>query len=297
MNKNVTSWSYMQSVDDLDIGRYFEYDSDALNLFKSWLPFLNKTNRVLEVGSGSGYFTNILLNLFPKIELTCLEPDDEFVKSLKGKFGDRITIVQEEIEQNSLDDETFDVAITHIVIHNLSDPIIALNQMKRVTKKGGKVVTIEPLPASRNYYPTSEISEAFDFLFKVKIIKSKERAKTMVNPNPRNPWNSFYPSFFEEVGLKNIHCHGWTSIFTTSDERYEFEEKKKWFRLRTNHLKNEQEKSIKLLLDSGEKKDDIDKYYEIIFNYYSQLENATKEELLHIHEQEILHRIIVIGEK
>ena len=65
-------------------------------------------------------------------------------------------------------ENTFDVVISHIVIHNLTSPVIALEQMKRVAKINGKVVVIEPLPSSRNYYPTEEVTDAFDFLNKAR---------------------------------------------------------------------------------------------------------------------------------
>ena len=35
------NWSKLQSASEMDIGRYFEYDSDAMEMFKSWLPFVD----------------------------------------------------------------------------------------------------------------------------------------------------------------------------------------------------------------------------------------------------------------
>ncbi len=298
MNKTKHDWSKLQGVDKITVGRYFEYDEDAKKLFQKWFSFLQKPNiNVLEIGSGSGFFTNILLNLFDNIKLTCLEPDETFVETLKSRFKNRIKIVNEPIETTTLPSDSFDCTISHIVVHNLVDPIIALQQMSRVVKSKGKIITIDPLPASRNYYPTDEITKAFDFLEKAVRYKCMERQKIKGDMQPRNPWNYFYPKFFEDVGLKNITSHGWTSVFTISDVRYDFSEKKKWFKLRYDLAKKEQANVKVLLLRNGEKETEIDDAYTVVFDYYEKLLTITEEDLKQIHEQEIVHRIITIGEK
>ena len=99
MNETKHDWSKLQGVDDITVGRYFEYDEDAKKLFQKWFAFLQKPNiDILEIGSGSGFFTNILLNLFDNIKLTCLEPDETFIETLKSRFKNRIKIVNEPIE-------------------------------------------------------------------------------------------------------------------------------------------------------------------------------------------------------
>lgn len=295
MSKN---WSYLQSIDDIDVGRYFEYDSDALNFFEKWLSFMKTPKiKVLEIGSGSGFFTNILLTLFPNIELTCLEPDNVFVEKLKERFGTKINVIVDEVETMSIERNTYDVVISHIVVHNLNEPVVALKQMKRVAKTNGRVVVIEPLPASRTYYPTKEVTEAFDLLDKAKIYKCIQRAKAMPNTSGINPWNNCYPRFYKEIGLVNISNYGWTSVFTLSDSRYDFDEKKKWLKLRTLLHESKKGRTKKLLLEAGEKEEKIEEAFSEISLYYEILNNASKKELAEIHEQEILHRIIVIGEK
>ncbi len=298
LSKKKYDWSKLQSVEEITVGRYFEYDDDAKKQFKSWFAFLQKPNsKVLEIGSGSGFFTEILLDLFPSIKLTCLEPDEVFVEVLESRFQNKITLVNEPVETTTIDSDSFDCAISHIVIHNLSDPIKALQQMKRVVKPKGKIVTIEPLPASRHYYPTEDLTNAFDFLEKAVRYKCMERMKEKEETISRNPWNYFYPKFFEEIGIKEITCYGWTSIFTISDTRYDFSEKKKWFRLRYDLAKKREASVRDILLRNGENEKEINESYNLVFNYYDKLLKITENELKQMHEQEIAHRIITIGEK
>lgn len=298
MEKKLKSWSFLQSSEEIDVGRFFEYDEDALRMFSEWLSFLKLPKiRILEVGSGNGFFTNKLLEMFPEIDLVCLEPDVSFVKILEKRFGNRISIVNEKVEKMNFKDESFDVVISHIVIHNLYDPIEALNEMKRVIKSKGRLITIEPLPASRQYYPDKKIEEAADYLFKAQIIKTiKYNEETMKNTDI-NPWKNNYPDFFEKVGLNNITCHGWTSIFTLSDNRFDFKERKTWITNRKKLVESKKLETTKILIESGEKQEQIDEAYNILLSYFTKLEEASNEELDHIHEQEIVHRIIAIGQK
>ncbi|HUU76810.1 MAG TPA: class I SAM-dependent methyltransferase [candidate division Zixibacteria bacterium] len=298
MEKKLKSWSFLQSSEEIDVGRFFEYDEDALRMFSEWLSFLKLPKiRILEVGSGNGFFTNKLLEMFPEIDLVCLEPDVSFVKILEKRFGNRISIVNEKVEKMNFKDESFDAVISHIVIHNLYDPIEALNEMKRVIKSKGRLITIEPLPASRQYYPDKKIEEAADYLFKAQIIKTiKYNEETMKNTDI-NPWKNNYPDFFEKVGLNNITCHGWTSIFTLSDNRFDFKERKTWITNRKKLVESKKLETTKILIESGEKQEQIDEAYNILLSYFTKLEEASNEELDHIHEQEIVHRIIAIGQK
>ncbi len=253
--------------------------------------------KVLEIGSGSGFFTDILLTLFPEITLTCLEPDEVFVEKLKERFGKKIGIVVDEVETMKIEKNTFDVAISHIVIHNLAEPIVALEQMKRVVKIDGKVVVIEPLPTSRNYYPSEEVTDAFDFLNKARIHKCIQRAKSMTIKASVNPWKNCYPHFYKEIGLTNINNYGWTSVFTLSDSRYNYLEKKKWLKMRTQLMENSKGQAAKTLLEAGETKENIEAVFKKISAYFKKLNNASKDEMLDLREQEIVHRIIVIGQK
>ncbi|NHJ47357.1 MAG: class I SAM-dependent methyltransferase [Asgard group archaeon] len=297
MDNKKLSWSYLQSIDEMNIGRFFEYDSEALEMFEKWLKFLKQSNqKVLEVGSGSGFFTNILLTLFPDIELTCLEPDEIFEKELIRRFGDKISVVNNIVENMTFDSNQFDCVISHIVLHNLKDPIIALKQMKRVTKVKGKVVTIDPLASSRHYYPTKEIQDAHEFLEKSRIKKCMIYSDQTESID-RNPWNFSYPLAFKQVGLSNVQCHGWTSVFTISDSRFNFEEKKSWIQKRFDLVKSNKDEIINTLLGLNEEKTKIENAFNIIFTYYNQLLNSSIENIENFPEQEIVHRIITIAEK
>lgn len=293
-----SNWSYLQSPDDILVGRYFEYDSYSLALMSDWLSFLSSpSTRVLEVGSGTGFFTHILLDLFPDTSLTCLEPDPVFASILSESFGKRVAIINESIENCIIKERSFDAAISHIVIHNLSKPLIALRKMGDLVREGGHVITIEPTTGSRHHLPSEELSNAFDLLFEAQIVKCIRRQKAMGTLESVNPFSYCYPQFFEEIGFSDIHCYGLTSVFTLSDSRFNYDEKKRWIEHRYALFQKKRHDITEILLTAGKQLDEINRAYSIVLGYLGKLMTLSEEELSHVHEQEIYHRVITIGSK
>jgi len=62
-------------------------------------------------------------------------------------------------------------------------------------------------------------------------------------------------------------------------------------------MENSKEQTTKTLLEAGETKENIEAAFKKISAYFKKLNNASKDEMLDLHEQEIVHRIIVIGQK
>jgi SAM-dependent methyltransferase len=293
---SMAGWSNLESVDTIKVSRYFEYDTDSISLLSTWPDFIDRPSiHVLEVGAGTGFFTHILLEINPRISLTCLEPDDLFVETLRRRFGKRIHVVQSSLEESSLESEFFDAAISHIVIHNLPDILGALRKMKEAVRKGGHVTAIEPIMGGMHFYPTDEIAQAFSLLGEVRILRWRQRKEDLGLSEEWDPWNRCYPRLFEEAGLERIRCHGLTSVFTLSDARFSFSERKKWTRMRKRLLEDDRERISHDLLELGKARDDVDRAYIVAIGYLEQVERASKEELSHIHEQEVTNRIVTIG--
>ncbi|MHA2366309.1 MAG: hypothetical protein ACXAC7_20300, partial [Candidatus Hodarchaeales archaeon] len=191
----------------------------------------------------------------------------------------------------------FDVILSHIVIHNVVDYLTVIKQMTKSIKKHGYVVCIEPLPTGRHYYPETKVQKAMDLIEEVKIYRSEQRNEGLEYQTTRkNPWTNNYPSLFEKAGLKNIQAYGWTSVFTLSDNRYDYNDRKRWIKLRIKLFKDQQKEFTNILLKRRKSMMEISEAYRIIYEYFNTLNSATEDELNHLHEQEISHRIICIGQ-
>ena len=109
MSRPYFNWSKLQSAADMDVGRFFEYDNHAAEMFKKWLPELPNGANILEVGSGSGYFTQKLSFLYPKAELTLLEPDPLLREVLYERHPTK-KILESPIESAGIFPGTFEVS-------------------------------------------------------------------------------------------------------------------------------------------------------------------------------------------
>ncbi len=297
MSRLPFNWSKLQSADDMDVGRHFEYDSYAAEMFKRWLPKLPKNAKILEVGSGSGFFTGKLNYLYPNAEITCLEPDPFLRDALQRKFPKK-KILESPIETAGIFPESFDLVITHIVIHNLPKPMVALKQMRDAVKCGGFIVCIEPTTGYRHILPDERISKALDTLGEYSRIMARKRDEAMkLGFERKNPYSYSYPEFFEELGLSSISSYGWCSVFTLSDSRFDFDHRKMWISRRKQLLLDKRKERTEIIVDAGMNLERINEAYEILLAYFETLESASEEELSHIHEQEIANRIITIGQK
>jgi ubiquinone/menaquinone biosynthesis C-methylase UbiE len=103
--------------------------------------------RVLECGSGPGYFIEKMLTEFPTLHATGVEIDPFLVARSKeelGKFGpDRHRVLEGSILAIPFEDDTFDFVMARLVLEHLPDPVAAAREMRRVLKPGGKVVVID----------------------------------------------------------------------------------------------------------------------------------------------------------
>jgi len=87
------------------------------------LDYAGTAPRVLDLGSGSGLFTAILLTKYPKARVTLLDLSDKMLAVAKERFADRpdFTYVCCGFEDVSLTGP-FDIVISGIAIHHIPGP-------------------------------------------------------------------------------------------------------------------------------------------------------------------------------
>jgi ubiquinone/menaquinone biosynthesis C-methylase UbiE len=103
---------------------------------------------ILEVGSGPGFITELLLAQYPGSHVTCVEidpdliaPAEQYLQS-RGLTG-RYTIMQGDLMQMDLPDDSFDFTVARLVFQHLRDPQGAMVEIRRVLKPGGELVIID----------------------------------------------------------------------------------------------------------------------------------------------------------
>lgn len=106
----------------------------------------NVSGKVLEVGIGTG--ANI--PFYPK-EINSLTGVDFSKGMLKhaenkvtnGKFSFPIDLIEADIQKLPFSDHTFDTVVSTCVFCSVPDPIMGLNELKRVCKPSGQIYMLE----------------------------------------------------------------------------------------------------------------------------------------------------------
>ena len=143
-NKIYKKIGFNQEIERLRKQAYLGYEKEIRML--KLLGFEDKGS-VLEIGSGPGFYTSILLDNFKKVEITALDYDMEFLKyaneKLDKKYRNRITYVKDDVTKLSLPNNRYDFVIARFVFQHLENPFKAISEIYRVLKPGGKVFIID----------------------------------------------------------------------------------------------------------------------------------------------------------
>lgn len=104
---------------------------------------------LLEVGSGVGAQSEILLRRFPQLELTCVELSKAQIEAAKQTLANvpwasnRYSINEMDASNLDFESNTFDGAFLCWVLEHVPDPARVLAEVRRVLRPGARVVVNE----------------------------------------------------------------------------------------------------------------------------------------------------------
>lgn len=174
----------------------------------------NKGLNILEIGAGNGEHIPFVVSDYNSYKAVDIRPS----KDLQSFSNGVIQVVEADVERlNSISDESFDRVISMCLLAHLANPENALNEVKRVVKKGGFVqiyLPCEPgllLRLFRNLVTSPAVSkmgyEGFDLfmarehrnsiknlMILIKYCFSESKVKKVRRPFPFFGWylNLFY---------------------------------------------------------------------------------------------------------
>jgi SAM-dependent methyltransferase len=94
--------------------------------------------RVLDVGCGPGVLTARLVDAIGAEAVVAVDPSGPFVRATRERLPG-VTVEQAFAERLPFADDVFDAALAQLVVHFMSDPVVGLAEMARVTRDGGVV--------------------------------------------------------------------------------------------------------------------------------------------------------------
>jgi ubiquinone/menaquinone biosynthesis C-methylase UbiE len=124
------------------------------------LPHLKPGMRILDIGCGPGTITCDFATIASQGSVVGIDPSDSVIESAQVLASQRgLNNVQFEVGDVynlNYPDESFDVVHAHQVLQHLGDPVRALREMKRITKKGGIVASRETDVSTSVWYPENK---------------------------------------------------------------------------------------------------------------------------------------------
>jgi SAM-dependent methyltransferase len=114
------------------MGRYAEPLAEVFVAFAR----VGLDDRVLDVGCGPGALTAHLLSV--GAEVAAIDPSPPLIDAIGARFPD-LDVRLGSAEEMPYETAAFDAALAQLVVHFMTDPVIAVRQMARVTRRGGVI--------------------------------------------------------------------------------------------------------------------------------------------------------------
>ncbi|KAH3849287.1 putative methyltransferase-like protein 7A [Dreissena polymorpha] len=144
IQQKLFAW-FMNKITKRTNRAFYKYKKKVFASVHNYQQAKNRDLSILEVGAGSA----ANLQFFPvNTELTCLDPNTNFVGYIKSNLEKCNKVVSAEIVQGYAEDmpfksDTFDVVVSTLVLCSVKDVEKSLREIKRVLKPGGMFVFLE----------------------------------------------------------------------------------------------------------------------------------------------------------
>ena len=191
--------------------RDFWWNRDFLELMAKRLG-LSEVRSVLDVGCGVGHWGRALMPVLSRdTTLVGVDREPEWVKKAQ-ETADKITTRMNYKVGDALhlpfEDQSFDLVTCQTVLIHLKEPKVAIQEMLRVLRPGGKILVAEP----NNFAGEASLSSLSMTLPTDRIIRQMrfkmicERGKAVLGLG-YNSLGDLIPGYFSELGIGGIQVH------------------------------------------------------------------------------------------
>ncbi|MGO1318146.1 MAG: class I SAM-dependent methyltransferase, partial [Cellulomonadaceae bacterium] len=133
------------------------------------LPHLHPGLSVLDVGCGPGTITVDLAQTVAPGVVTGIDTSAKVLEQARQHAAtagvENVDFVEADVYALPFDADSFDIVHAHQVLQHLSDPVLALREIKRITKPGGLVAVRDADYAAMAWFPESEALTEWNTLY------------------------------------------------------------------------------------------------------------------------------------
>jgi len=104
---------------------------------------LRPTERVLDVGCGTGALLRRLAESHPAALLSGVDPVPEMLAVARGRLPAEVELREGWAERLPFAEEQFDVVVSCNMFHYIQRPVEALREMRRVLRPGGRLIVTD----------------------------------------------------------------------------------------------------------------------------------------------------------
>lgn len=165
----------------------------------------SKCKKIIEVGSGVGAQTEILLKRFPHLQIDCVDLSEkqiEFAKQRLNPFikSKQVKIIKANAAHLPMKAQSYDGAFICWFLEHVIDPTMILEEVKRVLKFGGSVYCSEVFNQSFFISPSSKIITKY--FEEYNDLQKKIKGDPDIGPK--------VATFLRDVGFHDIQTHART---------------------------------------------------------------------------------------
>jgi ubiquinone/menaquinone biosynthesis C-methylase UbiE len=170
MSKSGIAKGYLHGFSSEEQKRLYEQARFFESSVFKHVDFSNAKN-IIEIGSGVGAQTEILLERFPKATIECIDASSEQISTAKKnltrrpEFKDRYHIQKADALALPFKNGQFDGAFICWLLEHVQNPVDILKEAHRVLKLNGTIFCNEVLNATFYMHPYSPATQKFWFEF------------------------------------------------------------------------------------------------------------------------------------
>lgn len=168
-NKSGLADGYIHGFTKEEQDRLFEQSRVHEDIIFSNIDF-NQCHNIIEVGSGVGAQTKILIERFPHLKIQCVDASKEQVARAQSALASEVDSNQIKITQGDalhlpFKDNSFDGAFLCWILEHVQDPVGVLRDAGRVLKPGGIIYCNEVFNSTFYIHPYAPATLKYWFEF------------------------------------------------------------------------------------------------------------------------------------